>query len=144
MSSMELDRNDMADYTEKVLLFWRSNAPKFRACGRLASMEPSSAAVEHFFSLCNHMFGDFPAERARRLRARLAHAAREHAIPPLGLNVLFLGRGRIYGDCQPCGPQFVCGGHLYYMHMHMCLKGCPRGLLVKKWLETSFLFSEIP
>ena len=112
--------------------------------GALASMEPSSAAVEHFFSLCNHMFGDFPAERAGRLRARLAHAAREHAIPPLGLNVLFLGRGRIYGDCQPCGPQFVCGGHLYYMHMHMCLKGCPRGLLVKKWLETSFLFSEIP
>ena len=59
---MELDRNDMADYTEMVLLFWRSNAPKFPAWGRLArvflSMAPSSAAVERIFSLCNHMFGD--------------------------------------------------------------------------------------
>ena len=62
VSSVELDRNDMADYTEKVLLFWRSNAPKFSAWGRLArvflSMAPSSAAVERIFSLCNHMFGD--------------------------------------------------------------------------------------
>ena len=52
----------MADYTEKVLLFWRSNAPKFPAWGRLTrvflSMAPSSAAVERIFSLCNHMFGD--------------------------------------------------------------------------------------
>ena len=59
---MEIDRNDMADYTEKVLLFWRSNAPKFPAWGRLTrvflSMAPSSAAVERVFSLCNHMFGD--------------------------------------------------------------------------------------
>ena len=51
-----------ADYTEKVLLFWRSNAPKFPAWGRLArvflSMAPSSAAVERVFSLCNHMFGE--------------------------------------------------------------------------------------
>jgi hypothetical protein len=31
LSSVELDSNDMADYTEKVLLFWRSNAPKFPA-----------------------------------------------------------------------------------------------------------------
>ena len=50
VSSVELDRNDMADYTEKMLLFWRSNAPKFSAWGRLArvflSMAPSSAAVE--------------------------------------------------------------------------------------------------
>ena len=63
MSSVELDRNDMADYTEMVLLFWRSNAPKqFPAWGRLArvflSIAPSSAAVERVFSLCNHMFGD--------------------------------------------------------------------------------------
>ena len=62
MSSVELDRNDMADYTEKVQLFWRSNAPKFPAWGRLTrvflSMAPSSAAVERVFSLCNHMFGD--------------------------------------------------------------------------------------
>jgi hypothetical protein len=62
LSSVELDRNDMADYTEKVLLFWRSNAPKFPAWGRLTrvflSMAPSSAAVERIFSLCNHMFGD--------------------------------------------------------------------------------------
>jgi len=64
LSSVELDRNDMADYTE-VLLFWRSNAPKFPAWGRLVrvflSMAPSSlssAAVERIFSLCNHMFGD--------------------------------------------------------------------------------------
>ena len=46
---VELDRNDMADYTEKVLLFWPSNAPKFPAWGRLArvflSMAPSSAAA---------------------------------------------------------------------------------------------------
>jgi len=49
---VELDGNDMADYTEKVLLFWRS---KFPAWGRLArvflSMAPSSAAVERTFSL---------------------------------------------------------------------------------------------
>ena len=61
-SSVELDRKDMADYTEKVLLFWRTNAPKFPAWGRLAriflSMVPSSAAVERIFSLCNNMFGD--------------------------------------------------------------------------------------
>jgi hypothetical protein len=31
LSNVEIDRNDMADYTEKVLLFWRSNAPKFPA-----------------------------------------------------------------------------------------------------------------
>jgi hypothetical protein len=45
----------MADYTEKVLLFWRSNAPKFPAWGHLArvflSIAPSSAAVERVFSL---------------------------------------------------------------------------------------------
>ena len=59
---MELDRNDMVDYTEKVLLFWRTNAPKFPAWGRLArvflSIAPSSAAVERIFSLSKNMFGD--------------------------------------------------------------------------------------
>ena len=62
MSSVELDRNDMVDYTEKVLLFWRTNAPKFPAWGRLArvflSIAPSSAAVERIFSLSKNMFGD--------------------------------------------------------------------------------------
>jgi hypothetical protein len=27
LSNVEIDRNDMADYTEKVLLFWRSLSP---------------------------------------------------------------------------------------------------------------------
>ena len=43
LSSVELDRNDMADYTEMVLLFWRSNAPKFPAWGRLARVFLSMA-----------------------------------------------------------------------------------------------------
>ena len=62
LSNVEIDRNDMADYTEKVLLFWRTNAPKFPAWGRLArvflSIAPSSAAVERIFSLSKNMFGD--------------------------------------------------------------------------------------
>ena len=49
---------------DSASLFWRSNAPKFPAWGRLArvflsmALAPSSAAVERIFSLCNHMFGD--------------------------------------------------------------------------------------
>ena len=79
---VELDRNDMADYTEKVLLFWPSNAPKFPAWGRLArvflSMAPTLLCRRraHLFALQPHVRRR-PAERAGRLRAGLAHAACE-------------------------------------------------------------------
>ena len=47
LSNVEIDRNDMADYTEKVLLFWRSNAPKFPAWGRLTRVFLSMALKWH-------------------------------------------------------------------------------------------------
>jgi hypothetical protein len=97
---VEIDRNDMADYTEKVLLFWRSNAPKFPAWGRLTrvflSMAPSSAAVERVFSLCNHMFGDAQLSALADFvqGSLMLRAMREQALQPLGLNVLIFLRQR--------------------------------------------------
>ena len=96
LSSVELDRNDMADYTEMVLLFWRSNGPKFPAWGRLACAFALDGTLlyrrrAHIFALQPHVRRR-PAEHTGRLCAGLAHAAREQALPPLGLNVLiFLG-----------------------------------------------------
>ena len=77
------------------------------------------------------MFGDALNALADYVQGSLMLRANKRFVPPLGLNVLFLGRGRIYGDCLPRGPQFVCGGHLYYTCLNcICLKGCPRGLLI--------------
>ena len=109
LSSVELDRNDMADYTEMVLLFWRSNAPKFPAWGRLArvflSMAPSSAlalppsSLERIFSLCNHMFGDaqLSALTTDYVQGSLMDAAREQALPP-SFHLFWAERAHL-----PCG-----------------------------------------
>ena len=74
LSSVELDRNDMADYTDTTrrwccsALLLALKRPQVPRVGRLArgflSMAPSSAlalppsSLERIFSLCNHMFGD--------------------------------------------------------------------------------------
>eukprot|EP00964_Phaeocystis_antarctica_P081818 scaffold51223_cov50-Phaeocystis_antarctica.AAC.2 len=93
----------------------RSPSRRGLSLARPRRSEMRRARRAHIFALQPHV-RQRPAERAGRLCAGLAHAAREQALPPLGLNVLLLGRGRIYGDCLPRGPQFVCGGHPYYMH----------------------------
>ena len=64
LSNVEIDRNDMADYTEKVLLFWRSNAPKFPAWGRLACAFALDGTL--LYRRRAHIFALQPHVRRRR------------------------------------------------------------------------------
>jgi hypothetical protein len=66
LSSMELDRNDTwpTIHTEKVLLFWRSNAPKFPAWGRLACAFALDGTL--LYRRRAHIFALQPHVRRRR------------------------------------------------------------------------------
>ena len=96
-SNMEIDRGDLADYTEKILLFWRTNGTHFLTWAFFAraafSMAPSSAAVERVFSLANNMFGDGQLNSlADYVHADLGHAALQQARRWLGEELCGVGR----------------------------------------------------
>ena len=60
-SQLTVQREDVADFTQAVLQFWRSHAsqlPHWSLAARLMfAMSPSSAACERVFSLLESTFG---------------------------------------------------------------------------------------
>ena len=62
------NKASVADYTEAILKWWRTNGGSFKAWALAArvvfAISPNSAACERVFALLKHLFGDQQA-RAR-------------------------------------------------------------------------------
>ena len=91
-SAPAFDKGSVADYTEAILKWWRTNGSSFKAWALAArvvfAISPNSASCERVFALLKRLFGEqqmsslaVSALRAPRARARSAPSQKSRSNP---------------------------------------------------------------